>query len=344
MTVRRRRWLHFALAPLVVAATLTAITAPAQAAPGSGSSTTPDEKGGDELSQNSTLNDVLESTNRKYVQAKAQVATSTTQQKALAAQIKDAEVTRDALLPAVASIATEQYETGRLSASRFLLGADDADDFLSKAVSLEEVNALHDRKLHDLDQAIDQVNAKKAALDAEVKGQQTNLLAMQKQKESADKALELLGGESLTQGFVVAKSPVAAPAPRNAQGGFSPEPCTVNDPTTNGCITPRMLHLYQEVKKAGFNRFVGCHRDGGPFEHPKGRACDWSLQKSGFSEAHNADMKNYGNDLMAFLVRNADRLGIYYVIWYAQIWWPASGWHAYHGESNHKDHVHVSVL
>ncbi|MEV6844286.1 hypothetical protein [Actinoplanes sp. NPDC051411] len=348
MTVRRRRWLHIALAPLVVAATLTAVTAPAQAAPGSGSSssssTAPDEKGGDELSDNSTLNDVLESTNRKYVQAKAQVATSTTQQKALATQIKDAEAKRDALTPEVASIAAEQYETGRLSASRFLLGADDSDDFLSKAVSLEEINALHDRKLHDLDQAIDAVNAKKAALDAEVKAQQTNLLAMKKQKESADKALALLGGESLTGGFVVAKSPVAAPAPRNAQGGFSPEACTVDDPTTNGCITPRMLHLYKEVKKAGFNRFVGCHRDGGPFEHPKGRACDWSLQKSGFSVAHNADMKNYGNNVMAFLVRNADRLGIYYVIWYAQIWFPATGWHAYHGVSNHKDHVHVSVL
>jgi hypothetical protein len=352
MTIRRRGWLHFALAPLVVAATLTAVTAPAQAAPGSGSSSSsssssaaPDEKGGDALAKNATLNDVLDSTNRKYVQAKAQVAQSTTQQQALAAQVKDAEARRDTLLPEVQSIAAEQFETGRLSASRFLLGADGSDDFLHKAVSLEEINSLHDRKLHELDQAIDAVNAKKAALDAEVKAQQINLLQMKKQKESADKALQLVGGESLTQGFVVAKSPVAAPAPRNAQGGFSPEACTINDPTTNGCITPRMLHLYQEVKKAGFNRFVGCHRDGGPYEHPKGRACDWSLQKSGFSDAHNADMKNYGNDLMAFLVRNADRLGIYYVIWYAQIWFPATNnWHAYHGDSTHKDHVHVSVL
>jgi hypothetical protein len=352
MSVRRRRWLHLALAPLVVAAALSALpSSPAQAAPGSGSSSSssgndaPDEKGGDELSDNATLNQVLESTNRKYVQAKAEVAQSTTQQRTLATQIKDAEAKRDALAPEVQAIAAEQYETGRLSASRFLLGSDSSDDFLHKAVSLEEINSLHDRKLHDLNAAIDDVNAKKAALDAEVKSQQINLLAMKKQKESADKALELVGGESLTQGFVVAKSPVAAPAPRNAQGGFSPEGCTIDDPTTDGCITPRMLHLYQEVKKAGFNRFVGCHRNGGPYEHPKGRACDWSLQKSGFSDAHNADMKNYGNNLMAFLVRNADRLGIYYVIWYAQIWFPATdNWHAYHGDSTHKDHVHVSVL
>lgn len=346
MTVRRRGCWQLALVPLIVAATLTAVTSPVRAEPGSGSGssvTAPDEKG-DPLSANATLNDVLESTNRKYVQAKAEVARSTTQQRALAAQLKEAEARRDALVPEVASIAAQQYRSGRLSASRFLLGTGGSDEFLRKAVSLTEINSLHDRKLRELDRARDVVGARKAALDAEVRSQQTNLLAMKKQKESADRALELLGGESLTQGFVVAKSPVAAPAPRNAQGGFAPEPCTVDDPTTGGCITARMLHLYQEVKKAGFDRFVGCHRDGDRFEHPKGRACDWSLQKRGFSVAHNADMKNYGNNLMAFLVRNADRLGIYYVIWYAQIWWPASGWHTYHGDSSHKDHVHVSIL
>ena len=106
---------------------------------------------------------------------------------------------------------------------------------------------------------------------------------MAKQKEAAEKALALVGGKSLTGGFVTATSPKASPAPRNSDGGFSPEGCNTPDPTTGGCITPRTLHMYKEVKKAGFNRFVGCHRNGGPFEHPKGRACDWSLQKSGFA-------------------------------------------------------------
>jgi hypothetical protein len=335
------------LAPLVAVAFLAAPTAPASAEPGTGSSSSsasaPDE-GPDEIEANATLNDVLESSNRKYVQAKAAVAKSTQTQKAMAAQITVAEAKRDQLKPEVGSIAAQQYRIGNVGSAGFLLGSQDSDDFLQKAISLAELNSLHDRKLHELDAAIDDVNAKKAALDAEVKEQQTNLVAMQKQKAAADNALALVGGQSLTGGFVLAKSPVAAPAPRNADGGFSPEKCTVNDPTTDGCITPRTYHLYQEVKKAGFNRFVGCHRNGGPFEHPKGRACDWSLQKSGFSVAHNADMKNYGNNLMAFLVRNADRLGIYYVIWYAQIWFPATGWHAYHGASTHKDHVHVSML
>ena len=68
------------------------------------------------------------------------------------------------------------------------------------------------------------------------------------------------------------------------------------------------------------------------------------MQSKGFSNAANADMKNYGNDLMAYLVRNADRLGILYVIWYRQVWFPARGWSRYTGPLDHFDHVHVSML
>ena len=339
MTARPRRWLVLALAPLVATtAMLIASASPASADPDGTSATADDGK------DNPLLNDVLDSTGRRYLAAKAAVAKSTKTQLTLAIEVKNAETQRDALLPQVGAVAAQQYRTGGVSTASFLLNSTSSDTFLKRAISLEEINALNDGKLRELDRAINAVARAKARLDQEVKAQQQNLAAMQKQKEAAEKALALVGGKSLTGGFVVAKSPLAAPAPRNSDGGFSPESCSVNDPTTDGCITPRTYHMYQEVRKAGFNRFAGCHRNGGPFEHPKGRACDWSLQKRGFSVAHNADMKNYGNNVMAFLVRNADRLGVYYVIWYAQIWFPATGWHAYHGVSNHKDHVHVSVL
>ncbi len=345
MTARPRRWLFLAFAPLLCAAVLT-VPAPANAAPNPNpnptGATAPNEDGNEKTP---LLNDVLESGNRRYVQAKAAVAKSTTTQAQLAVSIKAAEAKRNVLLPEVNAIAAQQYRTGKLNTMSFLLNASSSADFLGKATSLGEIGVLHDHKLRDLNAAIAEVATQKARLDAEVQAQQLNLAAMKKQKESAEQALALVGGSSLTQGFVVASSPVAAPAPRNSDGGFSPEKCDQNDPTTDGCVTKRTLHLYQEVKKAGFDRFVGCHRYGGPYEHPKGRACDWSLQNSGFSEAHNADMKSYGNNLMAFLVRNAERLGVYYIIWYEQIWFPATNnWHAYHGDSNHKDHVHVSLL
>jgi hypothetical protein len=340
MTATPRRWLVLALAPLIAAAlsVVVAPVTPASADPDGTSSTADD---GDD---NPLLNDVLDSTGRRYLAAKAAVAKSTKTQLKLALDVKTAEAKRDLLLPQVGAVAGQQYRTGNVSTASFLLNSLNSDDFLKRAVSLEEINTLNDGRLKELNDAIAEVSNAKAKLDTEVNTQKQNLASMQKQKEAAEKALSLVGGEGLTGGFVTATSKKAAPAPRNSDGGFSPESCTVDDPTTSGCITARTLHMYKEVKKAGFSRFVGCHRNGGPFEHPKGRACDWSLQSSGFSVAHNADMKNYGNNLMAFLVRNADRLGILYVIWFAQIWFPATGWKTYHGPSSHKDHVHVSML
>ncbi|MBO3743709.1 coiled-coil domain-containing protein [Actinoplanes flavus] len=338
MAASPRRWLILALAPLVSALMFMAPATPAAAEPGGSSSSAQEED------EDATLNDVIESTNRRYASAKSAVTQSTKTQAKLAAQIKAAEGRRDALIPEVDQIAKQQYMTGNLSAMGFLLRSQDSGDFLTKAVSLEEINKLHDAKLHELNAAITEISESKAQLDAEVKAQQQNAAVMKKQKDAADKAFQLVGGNSVTKGLVVADSPEADPAPRNSSGGFSSEGCTEDDPTTGGCVTKRTLHMYKQVKKAGFNMFVGCHRDGGPFEHPKGRACDWSLQKSGFSVYDTDKEFRYGNNLMAFLVRNADELGIYYVIWNKMIWFPASGWKTYHGVSDHTDHVHVSML
>ena len=339
MTASPRRWLILALAPLVaVSMMLVSPASPVQAAPG-GSSDTPDDGEDDPL-----LNEVLDSTGRRFLAAKAAVTKSTKAQLNLAVQVRDAEAKRDALIPEVSVIAAQQYRMGKLTSASFLLRSSGSDNFLRRAVSLEEINTLHDKKLAELNDAIRNVSVNKQRLDQEVKSGQANLATMQKQKEAAENALAKVGGKTVTGGFVTAKSPVAKAAPRNSSGGFSAEGCRVDDPTTGGCVTSRTLHMYKETKKAGFNRFVGCHRSGGPFEHPKGRACDWSLQNSGFAPWHNQDTREYGNNLMAFLVRNADRLGILYVIWNRQIWFPASGWRSYSGPSAHTDHVHVSML
>ncbi|MFG1605458.1 coiled-coil domain-containing protein [Actinoplanes sp. NPDC049265] len=345
MTASPRRWLVLALAPLVaVTMSVFAPASPASAEPGDENSTTKSGSAApDEGKQDALLEDVLESTGRRYLAAKNAIQKSSKTQLDLAVQVKQAESRRDLLLPQVGKIAGQQYRNGGLSTASFLLDSPGAGGFLDRAISLEELNALNDNKLRELNDAIDEVSRTKARLDQEVKQQKNNVLLMQKQKEAADKALALVGGP-LTGGFVDATSKVAAPAPRDKNGDFGPQSCNVDDPTTGGCITARTLHMYQEVKKAGFNRFVGCHRDGGPFEHPKGRACDWSLEKSGFRKHHNNDTLKYGNDLMAFLVRNADRLGILYVIWNKQIWFPTRGWSNYHGPSTHEDHVHVSML
>ena len=127
------------------------------------------------------------------------------------------------------------------------------------------------------------------------------------------------------------------------------ESCVVNDPTTGGCITPRTLHALQQAQAVGFTRFVSCYRPSGPYEHPKGRACDFSAQTSGFGGVAVGDDRIYGSNLAAFFVRNADRLGVLYVIWFKQVWTPAAGWHYYSGaggdpSSDHTNHVHLSMI
>uniref|UniRef100_UPI003570A3B6 coiled-coil domain-containing protein n=1 Tax=Pilimelia terevasa TaxID=53372 RepID=UPI003570A3B6 len=290
------------------------------------------------------LRDVLDQVGRGWSVAKANAESSKRRQEALAAQVAAAQKRHDALLPQVSKMAAGSYRIGRLGMAATLLENADAGTFVSRATRLGELNTINDTKLHELNQAITELNRAHQALAAEAQEEQRQLTIMDKQKREAEKALALVGGRGLTGGLVSARSPVAKAAPRAADGTFPPQSCDLDDPTTGGCVTARTLHAYRETKRAGFNRFVGCYRPGGPFEHPKGRACDWSLLRRGFRPAANQDEKMYGNNLTAFLVRNADRLGILYVIWYRQIWFPATGWAGYSGDSDHTDHVHMSML
>ncbi|MEH1015434.1 hypothetical protein V6U90_20255 [Micromonospora sp. CPCC 206060] len=337
MTAPLRRWLRPVVAVFaalaIVSGPLPATAAPSAPKPSGHEDDTP------------LLSDVLESTNRSYAQATARLKKSEERQKALAWEVRRAQAELDALAPQVGQIAAQSYRSGRIGAMAFLLDSGSPDSFVERAAALDELNMVNAQKLAKVQQAKNDAEQAKLALDAEVREQQKQRNIIAKQKRDAEKALALLGGPGLTGGMVVATSPVARMAPgRDADGDWRPESCSENDPTTGGCVTPRTLHMYKEVKRAGFNRFVGCYRPGGPWEHPKGRACDWSLMNSGFRSAYNNDTKKYGNDLTAFLVRNADRLGIYYVIWYKQIWFPATGWKSYSGPSDHTDHVHVSLL
>ncbi|MEH1026629.1 coiled-coil domain-containing protein [Micromonospora profundi] len=339
MTAPLRRWLTPVVA-VIAALTVLAGPVPAHAAP-----TTPTPSGHEEDGEPKLLNDVIEQANRDYSAAKSKLDKSKKRQLELAIEVERARADLDALEPQVAQIAAQSYRTGRVGAMAMLLDSTAPDTFVKRAAALDELNMVNEKKLAEVNAVKSRAEQAKLALDTEVREQQKQTALMAKRKSEADKALSLVGGKGFTGGLVDATSPVARIGPgRTADGDWKPQSCSEDDPTTSGCVTPRTLHAYKEVRRAGFTRFVGCYRPGGPWEHPKGRACDWSLQKSGFSPWHNEDTRKYGNNVAAFLIRNADRLGIYYVIWNRQIWFPATGWSSYSGPSNHTDHVHMSLL
>ena len=332
------RWVRIVLAVVAAISLLVAAPGAAVGAPPNAPSTSDEE-------EPPLLRDVLEAASKGYVKAKAAVSKSRKRQLQLSLELEKAQARLDELSPQVAQIAAQSYRTGKLTAVSVLLNSSSRDSFIERVTTLDELNRLNDRKLSELNAARELAERAKKALDAELAEEVKQQTIMAKQLKEAKKALALVGGNSLTlNGFVSATSPVARPAPRTADGDWPNESCNRDDPTTSGCITPRTLHMYKETKRAGFNRFVSCYRPGGPYEHPKGRACDWSLRNSGFARASNNDERLYGNNLAAFYVRNADRLGILYVIWYRQIWFPGIGWSSYSGASDHTDHVHVSML
>jgi peptidoglycan DL-endopeptidase CwlO len=294
------------------------------------------------------LRDVLESTGRGYVEAKNAVDNSRKRQLELSLELQKVDERLAALGPEISEVAANAYRTGRIGPVTVLLNSSSPDNLLQRAEGLD-VLAMHDnQKLRELNNALREAQRAKNAIDAEVAEQQKQMAIMTKQKQEAERALQLVGGKS-TGGFVSATSPVARPAPRNPDGSWPKQSCSQNDPTTSGCITPRMLHALKETQRLGFTRFASCYRPSGPWEHPKGRACDFSVERRGFGGDATGGDRLYGNNVAAFLVRNADRLGVLYVIWYRQIWFPATGWRSYgaaYGDpsSDHTNHVHLSVL
>jgi peptidoglycan DL-endopeptidase CwlO len=347
MTATSRQRAALAMALLAIVATLLGATLNpdgATAAPKpSPTPTTPGNEGGTPL-----LRDVLDSTGRGYLEAKTAVATSRRRQLQLGLELEKVQQRIAELRPQVSVVAATAYRTGRIGPMMVLLNSTSPDAFIERAEGLDTLALYDNSRLRELNEALAQANRAKAAIDAEVAEEQKQLTVMAKKKSEAERAFELVGGER-TGGLVVAESPVATRAPRNSDGSWPRESCSEPDPTTSGCITPRTLHAYREAQRNGFRRFVSCFRPNGPYEHPKGRACDFSAERNGFGgDAHGGD-KTYGNNLMAFFVRNADRLGVLYVIWYRQIWFPATGWHAYGGaygdpSSDHTNHVHLSLL
>lgn len=74
----------------------------------------------------------------------------------------------------------------------------------------------------------------------------------------------------------------------------------------------------------------------GQYEHPKGRALDFMINTPGLG-------KSTGDAVAAYVLANAARLNVMYVIWNRRSWNPKRGtWVAYTGSNPHTDHVHVS--
>jgi murein DD-endopeptidase MepM/ murein hydrolase activator NlpD len=130
----------------------------------------------------------------------------------------------------------------------------------------------------------------------------------------------------------------------------------VDDPTSNGQITARMLHLYEQTLAQFPDIGWGCYspRPGTQSEHPLGRACDLTFGNA-IGQYPTSEQLAYGWQVTDWMQTHAEALGVEYLIWQGKIWSPgrdAEGWRPYNGggmhdpdnvTGGHYDHLHVTV-
>ncbi|GAA1361976.1 coiled-coil domain-containing protein [Catellatospora chokoriensis] len=343
LTVRPRRRFVPAIAVAVAAAVLvTAFPTAAQAEPNEISST--------KVAQ---LRQTLESAAGQYLEAEGLLTKAKTEQAALNQKLVVADNRYQRAKNSVQKYAAEAYKAGRLGVIGVMLNANTPESFLARSAALEKMTARDEARISELVSARKEIDSTKAEIDNRVREQNKQLSEMAKLRSATERALSAVGGYTTT-GWVDPYAPTAAPAKRNSDGSWPSQGCTVNDPTpANGCITPRTLHALQQAQR-WFDHYVSCYRSGDMYEHPKGRACDFSSEPDGFKNfSSKGANKLYGDKLASFFVKNASRLGVMYVIWYCKIWLAGSGWKTYRSAGgncgddpagDHTNHVHLSVL
>ena len=130
----------------------------------------------------------------------------------------------------------------------------------------------------------------------------------------------------------------------------------VEDPTSAGQITARMLHLYQQASATFPDTSWACYspRPGTRSEHPLGRACDITFGNP-IGGRPTLEELEAGWAVTNWMKDHAKTLGVEYLIWQGQIWSLAradEGWRPYNGggmhdpsdvTGGHYDHLHVTV-
>jgi peptidoglycan DL-endopeptidase CwlO len=315
-----------------------ALVAPIAATPTLAAPSGDDGEGGSKA-----LLDQLDAASRGFLDAQDALAASQKREKELTTALARIDAELGPRQAALDRIVAQTYRTGRLGPVSALLTAESSGVLLDRAESLESLAVQQDAALRTLKSTRDQQAQAKAAIDAAIREQQKQVNVMARRKAQAENALKAANaGQDVS-------SPGGSSAGSTSVPKFSGgDGCTVNDPTSSGCITPRLLNAMRQAQKAGFTHYVHCYRPQASGEHPKGRACDFAADKDGFGGVATGASKDYGNRLANFFIHNSSSLGVLYVIWFERIWLPSSGWKAYtrgNGDpsSDHTNHVHLSV-
>ncbi|MQM24386.1 coiled-coil domain-containing protein [Glycomyces albidus] len=276
-----------------------------------------------------------------YLNARDELASLEQQEEDLAAELAASTEEQAALQAELEDYAYVASTTSDYQSTAALLASGDPQDAIAAMEMLQFLGESRADRLNELITRLQEIQALQQTLDDNIAEQAEVAEDMEAARDEAARELAAAGGDA-ADGPTVSDAPAAEPFEGDGGG------CTEDDPTTGGCLTPRTLHALEQAQIAGFTRYVACYRPSGSGEHPKGRACDFSSEPGGFGGDAGGEDYDYGQNLAGWLIENSDALGVQYIIWYRQIWFPGSGWKSYSGaygdpSSDHTNHVHLSM-
>lgn len=147
--------------------------------------------------------------------------------------------------------------------------------------------------------------------------------------------------------FVLAPSMVAAaPSPRPTQSTVAGIPVKL-PPAKNSekRLQPNTIHVLRLIEHLfpyyAADGVIGGYRQDAIMDHPSGQALDIMMENDG----RDAKSVNDGHKVAAFLMANAEQLGVTYMVWRQHIWYPGRDWREMSDRGNwtdnHMNHIHV---
>lgn len=288
-----------------------------------------------------SISDELSEAVTAYLDAQDELAALKQEQADLEQELEDSEAESAALKVELEEYAAIASTTSDFQSTAALLASGDPQNAIAAMEMLQFLGESRADRLNELIARLQEIEATRETLADNIEEQENTTEEMEAARDRAARELAASGGDDAV-GPTASDAPPAEPFDGESNG------CTEEDPTADGCLTPRTLHALEQAQIVGFRRFVACYRPSSFGEHGKGRACDFSSEPDGFRGDAQGEDYEYGQNLAAWFVENADVLDVQYVIWYRQIWLPSSGWKSYsgaHGDPNsdHTNHVHLSI-
>ncbi|MFB4296601.1 coiled-coil domain-containing protein [Actinomadura sp. NTSP31] len=233
----------------------------------------------------------------------------------------------------VARIASTSYMTGRLDLIPMVTSGDPVSALRDASV-IEHISRDNGRRVEGLQALNTKAAQSHRAAQAELDGVRKEIDDLEGQRARVKKLLAKYKPE-------VPKAPAGGGKPDGVSGTKSP--------IVGNSMTARMRTALQDIDgKFGPFPTIGCSRPGDPQDHGSGTACDFMESTGG--KMPSASATAHGDRVAQYVIDNASRLGIKYVIWRQRIYdmRGSGGWRQMEDRGsvtqNHYDHVHVSVL